>query len=205
MGNGGGAGVGNSGTANQLRTFPETSAGGLSRRSGTIEFYTRVRALVDRTSGWVDLGANRGRFREGTVASRRDRQHLQSGVGRLIGLDVDDAVLETASVDNAHVITPGKPSPLDGGTIDVVVPDFTLRARRGFGKGVRRTRPDRAATRVDLRAYRWGVIALPARPVPNHLHDRVLPGSSRTSSPATPSRRSIDSTRRGLVSPVRLT
>lgn len=56
----------------QLRRqlYPESGAGGFSRVDGTVEFYTRVNALLSPDAVVVDLGAGRGKQSEDPVAFR---------------------------------------------------------------------------------------------------------------------------------------
>ncbi|OWY62641.1 hypothetical protein B7486_57335, partial [cyanobacterium TDX16] len=43
------------------RLYPEVGAGGFSRSDGTVEFWSRVQALVTPGAHVLDLGAGRGR------------------------------------------------------------------------------------------------------------------------------------------------
>jgi len=86
------------------RVYPEVAAGGFTRVDGTVEFYTRVNALLRPDMVVVDYGAGRGRFVEDESAPlRRDLRTLQGKVAKVVGLDVDDAVLSNPVLDEAHV------------------------------------------------------------------------------------------------------
>ncbi len=158
------------------RHFPEVEAGGFSRVDGTVAFYTRVRALTSSSSTVLDFGAGRGRFLEDPVAFRRDLQRLRGAVARVVGVDVDAAVLENTAVDEAHVIVAGDPLPLPDASVDIVVADFVFEHVDD---------PRWAALELDrvLRPGGWicartpnrqGVIAAAARLVPNRHHAAVL-------------------------------
>ncbi|MGQ0845819.1 MAG: methyltransferase domain-containing protein [Sporichthyaceae bacterium] len=158
------------------RMYPESGAGGFSHVNTTIEFYTRVNALLPADAVMVDLGAGRGQFLEDTNEFRRSLRSFKGRVSRLIGLDVDEAVLSNAAMDEAHVTVPGQRYPVATGSVDVIVSDWTLehvadpshtaaeisRIMRPGGWFCART------------PNRWGYIGIAARIVPNKLHDHVL-------------------------------
>jgi SAM-dependent methyltransferase len=159
--------------------YPEIQAGGFSRIDGTIGFYARVNALLINIGSRaivLDYGAGRGRFLEDPVAFRRDLRSLQGKVQKVVGIDIDDAVLRNVSVDEAHVIAAGEVLPLDDESIDLIVSDFTFEHI---------TNPDWVSAEFDrvLRPggwicartpNKWGYIAIMARAVPNDLHEKVL-------------------------------
>lgn len=160
----------------RLRKLPELAAGGYSRHDGTVEFHQRVNALLDNDAVVVDFGAGRGRFLEDDVDFRRALQERQGHVRRLVGLDVDHAVRDHPALDEAHVIRVDRPLPLEDASVDLVVADFVFEHIED---------PAWAGAELDriLRPGGWicartpnrrGLIALPARLVPNGLHDAVL-------------------------------
>jgi len=164
--------------------YPEVLAGGFSRSDGTVEFWSRVQALVQADDAVLDLGAGRGRGpAEDGVAWRRDLQSLRGRAGHVIGLDVDPAVHENPSLDEAFVYDGRGAFPLDDASIDLVVSDFTFEHL---------DEPSCTAAEIDrvLRPggwlcartpNRWGYIGIGGRVVPNLLHRRVLPWLQPTS------------------------
>lgn len=110
------------------RHFPETRAGGFTRRDGTIEFYTRINALLDPGMTVADLGAGRGaRFHDGSRRPyRRQLTMLRGKVREVIGVDVDPAVLDNPGVDRAIVMPDPVTIPLPDGSVDLAVSDFTF-------------------------------------------------------------------------------
>ncbi|MDQ3222049.1 MAG: class I SAM-dependent methyltransferase [Gemmatimonadota bacterium] len=109
------------------RVHPEVAAGGFTRVDGTVEFYTRVNALLRPDMVVVDYGAGRGRFMEDESAPlRRDLCRLQGKVTRVVGLDLDDAVLSNPVLDEAHVIDLAAPLPLASNSVDLVLSDYTF-------------------------------------------------------------------------------
>jgi SAM-dependent methyltransferase len=147
-----------------LRTlYPEVAAGGFSRVDGSIAFYGRVRALLAECptpAMVVDFGAGRGAFLDDQVRARRDTRLLRGTAGRVVGIDIDEAVLTNPSVDEAYVVKVGEPLPLAGGSADLVVSDFTFEhiADPGWAAGEigRILRPD--GWMCALTPNRWGYI-----------------------------------------------
>jgi SAM-dependent methyltransferase len=159
--------------------YPEVQAGGFSRVDGTVSFYGRINALLGEigpAAVVLDYGAGRGAFLEDPVPFRRDLRRLQGKCERVVGIDLDDAVLRNPALDEAHVVRFGERLPLDDASIDLVVTDHTLEHV---------TDPAWVASELDrvLRSggwlcartpNRWGFIGLGARAVPNKLHARFL-------------------------------
>ncbi len=106
--------------------FPEVGAGGSTRLDGTWQFYSRVSSLIDPSMTVLDLGAGRGAALEAASGTwKAPIVILQGRVKKLIGIDVDDAVLSNRFLDEAHVYDGGK-LPLADGSIDMIVSDYTL-------------------------------------------------------------------------------
>lgn len=158
--------------------YPEVGAGGFSRVDSTVEFWGRVNALLpeDGSAVVLELGAGRGRFLEEAVPYRRHLQHLALRCRRVIGLDVDPAVLANPAMHERHVISPDGLFPLPDESVDLVVSDWTFEHVT-----------DPAATTSEIARVlkpggwvcartprKWGEIGVAARLVPNRLHTRVL-------------------------------
>jgi SAM-dependent methyltransferase len=159
------------------RIYPEARAGGFSRYDGTVEFYTRVNALLQPTAVAVDLGAGRGQFfYDDPVPYRRNLQLLKGKCAKVIGLDVSDAVLTNPAMDEAHVITPGARLPLDDAAADFILSDHTFEHIADpvpFEQEIRRVLKPRGwvcARTPNLNGY----ISIASRLVPEKLHDLVL-------------------------------
>ena len=156
--------------------YPEVAAGGLSRVNGTVGFYQRVNALLSSDMTVVDFGAGRGRASEDPVSYRRELQRLRGKVRRVIGLDVDHAILENPWVDEAHVIETGRSLPIESGTVDIVVSDFTFEhvSQPEWTAGELK-RVLRSGGWICARTpNKWGYIGIPTRLVPNRWHTSVL-------------------------------
>lgn len=159
--------------------YPEIAAGGFSRVDGTIAFYVRVGALLadSRPDAVVlDLGAGRGAFLDDPVRARRDIRLLKGRAHRVIGIDLDEAVLSNPTVDEAHVVRVGDPLPVGDASVDLVVSDYAFEhiAEPAWAAGEidRVLRP--GGWLCARTPNRWGYIGLGARLVPNRLHVGVL-------------------------------
>ncbi len=157
-------------------TAPELAAGGFTRNDGSVEFYTRVRALLEPTAVVLDFGAGRGQgTADDPISFRRQLLDLRGEHRRVIGVDVDPVVEQNESLDEAHVLS-GTTLPLESASIDLVVADWVFEHV-----------DDAGATAAELsrvlRPGGWicartpnghGYVALGARLVPNRLHAQAL-------------------------------
>ena len=160
----------------QASLYPETAVGGFSRVDGTIEFYSRVNALLEADMTVLDFGAGRGLFLDEPPSYRRDLQNLRGKVRRVVGVDVDTAVKLNQSLDEAQVIDMGSPLPLGDESVDLIVSDHVFEHVDD---------PDAVVAELDrvLKPGGWicartpnrhGYIASGARLVPNRVHAKAL-------------------------------
>lgn len=105
--------------------YPEIGAGGYTRVDGTVEFYGRINALLRPDMAVIDLGAGRGCQFEDPNAYRRALIRIQGKVAKVIGVDIDPAVMENTFVDEARVYD-GKRLPLDDASADLIFCDWVL-------------------------------------------------------------------------------
>lgn len=103
--------------------YPEIAAGGFSAIDGTVQFYTRINALIRPNMTVLDLGAGRSTLAE--YPATEALATLRGKVAKVIGIDVDAAVLDNPVVDQAMVYD-GVTLPLDDASIDLIVCDFVL-------------------------------------------------------------------------------
>jgi SAM-dependent methyltransferase len=161
------------------RLYPEATVGGFSRYDGFIEFYTRVNALLDSSSVVLDFGAGRGVWAHVPIpAQSRQLRSFHERVARVVGIDVDDAVLENPFLAEAKIVAPGDPIPYPDAHFDFVLADYVLEhVTEADAPGVaaevlRVLKPGGwFAARTP---NKWGMIGLGARAVPNRLHTRFL-------------------------------
>ncbi|HUG46686.1 MAG TPA: class I SAM-dependent methyltransferase [Sphingomicrobium sp.] len=164
-------------SVNLQKAYPEMAAGGFSRVDGTIEFYTRLNALLDPSMRVLDIGAGRGAQLLSPAAPFKSAlAKVQGKVQRLVGADIDPAVLGHPFLDEAHVIHANSPLPFDDSAFDLVYADWVL-------EHVHRPEPFAQEILRVLRPggwfcartpNRWGMTGVAARLVPNRLHSRLL-------------------------------
>ncbi|MGN6252658.1 MAG: class I SAM-dependent methyltransferase [Marmoricola sp.] len=162
-----------------LALYPEAAVGGYTRRDGFVEFYTRVNALLDADSAVLDFGAGRGLWAtEPFPETSRRLRAFHERVERVVGIDVDDAVLDNPHLAEARVVRAHDPIPYGDATFDLVLADHVLEhvsesdAPRVAREMLRVLKPGGwVAARTP---NKWGVIGIGARAVPNRLHTRVL-------------------------------
>lgn len=100
--------------------------GGFSDNDGTIDFYLRVRSLVDAHSVVLDLGAGRASwFEDDQCKTRRDIRLLKGSVAKVIAADVDEIVMKNQACDERIVIK-NDVLPLGRQSIDLIVADYVL-------------------------------------------------------------------------------
>ncbi len=93
---------------------------------GTIEFYERIRCILEPTHTVLDLGAGRGSwYFEDSCETRRRTRALKPLVHRLIGADVDPMVMENRTTTDNLLIENGS-VPLPDQSVDVIVADYVL-------------------------------------------------------------------------------
>jgi len=101
---------------------PEVVAGGIVRDDGEIEFHVRVNALLQPEMTVLDYGAGRGAvFLSNKTQLREKLAKLQGKVRKVIGVDVDDGILQHPFLDEKHVMDVNAPIPVADQSIDLVV------------------------------------------------------------------------------------
>lgn len=161
------------------RLYPEVDAGGYIRHDGFVDFFARVRSLVQPGSVVLDFGAGRGNWNDDDLPPIvRELRDFQAKGAKVYGVDVDPVVLENPTLDDAQVIGSAGPLPYEDSSIDLIVADYV------FEHVDEADAPIIAAelSRV-LKSGGWlcartpnrrGLISLVARNVPNRLHVKVL-------------------------------
>jgi SAM-dependent methyltransferase len=104
----------------------DDALGGFTPYDGTVEFYGRLRSLLQPGFTVVDLGAGRGAwFLDDGLNYRRTLRDMRGHVARLIGCDVDPAVLSNPACDENVLLDNGR-IPLADGSVDLVFADCVL-------------------------------------------------------------------------------
>lgn len=162
------------------RLYPEIAAGGYARRDGFIDFFLRVRTLLNEGDVVLDFGAGRAAWNEDPGAPKvfREIRDFRTAGVKVIGVDVDPIVLENHSVDESYLIEPAGRLPLGDALVDVIVADHVFEHV---------SREDAPAVVDELRRVlkpggwicartpnKWGAIGVAARVVPNDKHVATL-------------------------------
>lgn len=158
------------------RFYPEIAAGGFSRIDGTVQFYQRVGALVQSHHVVLDLGAGRGGAHiDDDVPYRRQLRMFRGRAAWVVGADVDAAVLENPSLDEAVLIKMGR-LPISDDSVDVIFSDFTLEHISDpaqFSAEV--TRVLKVGGWFCARTpNKYGYVAVASSMIPNRYHNTVL-------------------------------
>ena len=157
------------------KIFPERRIVSVLHRQDRQVFFSMVNDLVQEDHVVLDFGAGRNRFPEfGRHLNRIST--FKGRCARVIGVDVDTAVLTNETLDEAHVITPDGRLPLPDASVDVI---FSYAVLEHIDN------PEAMAAELGrvlkpggwLCAWtpnKWGYIGIGARLVPNHLHASLL-------------------------------
>lgn len=161
----------------KTKLYPETAAGGFTGVDGTVQFYSRVRALLRPEHVLLDLGAGRGAgLLDDPVAFRRDLRTLRGHCKEVIGCDVDPIVLTNPGLDRAFLMNPDRKLDLPDASIDVIVSDYVMEHIENpsalIGEVSRILKP--GGWFCARTPNYWGYIALASRLIPNRLHTKVV-------------------------------
>lgn len=157
--------------------FPESEVGGYTHIDGTVDFYSRVNALLAPDMTVLDLGAGRGaQIADGTSPWRNKLQKLQGKCRHLIGADVDPVVRTNPYLDEAIVIGNDGRVPVDDASIDLIYSDWVLEhvdEPRAFASEIARILKT-GGWLCARTPNRWGYIGLGTNLIPNRFHVGML-------------------------------
>ena len=161
----------------ERRVFEEVSVGGFSHIDQEVAFFSQVAALIRPDDTLLDFGAGRGEFYfDEPVRYRRTLQDFRGRVAHVDGCDMDKAVLKNPVLDAAKVIAPGLPLPYEDNRFDLVVSRYVFEhieePEWAAKELLRITKP--GGWICALTPNKWGYVALGARLMPNHMHQRAL-------------------------------
>lgn len=159
----------------ETQFYPEARFGGFTHVDGTINFFTRVNALLEADSVVLDVGCGRGEYAQDPVKARRDLRLLRGKCRSVIGIDVDRGADVNPATDEFRVIE-GPAWPVANASIDLCLCDHVVEhitdPELFFAQCRRVIRPSGFLCIRTPNAF--GYVAIAARLVPNGLHGRAL-------------------------------
>ena len=168
--------INRSGRSQSSGSRPETAAGGFSHIDGTVEFFSRVQALLPDQGIVLDLGAGRGKWQEDACEWRRGLADLRGENRFVVAADIDEAVTQHAGADSAVLLPSEGGLPFNDASIAMVVADWVF---EHVG--------DPALLAAELSRIvspggwvcartpnKWGYVGLGARVIPNGKHVAML-------------------------------
>ncbi|RJR14936.1 MAG: class I SAM-dependent methyltransferase [Nitrospiraceae bacterium] len=159
----------------QLIFYPESKFGGFTDIDGTMAFYNRVNALINRDSVVLDVGCGRGSYAEDPIPIRRNLRILKGKVKTVIGIDVNSSAEQNPFIDTFYHINTEK-WPVPDNSADLIISDNVLEhisSPEKFFSEVCRVL--KAGGHICIRTPNaWSYIALISRVIPNMFHAKVL-------------------------------
>jgi len=156
--------------------YHETAAGGFSRVDHRMAYLVRVHALLEPSMTVLDFGAGRGKWEGDPAPFRRRLGQLRGKCRRIVGADVDSAILKNEQVDERVHLVPGEPLPFPDETFDMILAFSVFEHVEDPGfyapELTRVLRP--GGWIVAWTPNRSGYVGLLARLIPRFLHGRVL-------------------------------
>lgn len=158
----------------QLRPAP----GLFPPNDGTVDFYLRVRSVAPERAEVIDFGAGRGEWLDDESDVRRGLRDIRDIASKIVGIDVDDAVLANPYLTEAIVIDGDGWVPVPDLSADLMIADFVLEHLEDptwmAREAARLVRP--GGWLCGRTPSRSGYIALASRMVPNSAHTALLSG-----------------------------
>lgn len=162
---------------NVVTLYPEVLAGGFSRCDGTVNFYQRINALISPSMTVLDYGAGRGvQLSNSNSPYRAELCRLQGKVKKIVGVDVDDAVMDNPFLDESHVIAIDEPLPFPDNSFDLIYADWVLEhvaTPELFTSEISRLLKP-GGWFCARTPNRWGITGFATNLIPNRLHSKIL-------------------------------
>jgi SAM-dependent methyltransferase len=156
--------------------YPESQFGGFTRLDGTIQFYSRVHALVPDQGVVLDIGCGRGSASDDACVYRRNLRNLRAPGRQVIGIDVGPAGEQNVTLDEFRLIPASGRWPVENAAIDVAFCDFVLEHIEHpddfFSQWQRVLKPGGYACVRTPNSSSY--VALISRLVPNSFHAKVV-------------------------------
>jgi len=101
--------------------------GKFSTNDGTIDFYLRIRTLINKNKVVLDLGAGEGNWfnDKSNIKIKKSIQYLKKDVKKLYAADIDRSVLKNKS-SHKNLIIKKNFIPLTKNSIDIIICDWVF-------------------------------------------------------------------------------
>lgn len=101
--------------------------GKFSTNDGTIDFYLRVRSVIQKSHIILDLGAGAGDWfnNKNNIKMIKDIQFIKKEVKKVFAADIDKAVLNNRS-SHKNILIKNNKIPLKSNSVDIIISDWTL-------------------------------------------------------------------------------
>jgi SAM-dependent methyltransferase len=156
--------------------YPESRFGGFSDIDGTITFYGRINALIQKSATVLDIGCGRGAWVADKNQFRRELRLIKGKVNQVIGIDVDPASAVNPCIDQYFQLNNDYPWPLTDKSIDLAFSDQVLEHVSDpdlfFSESQRVLKQD--GYLCIRTTNNWGYIAIGAKVIPNRLHGKII-------------------------------
>lgn len=107
--------------------YPEAKVGGYTSVDGSVEFYGRINSILDSSMTVLDFGAGRAAWYEvNSCLYRKQLRNIRGKVAKVVGCDVDEAVLQNQTVDESVIIKIGEKLPFGDNSFDMIISDYTF-------------------------------------------------------------------------------
>jgi len=144
---------------------------------GTIEFYTRINALLRPTMAVLDFGAGRGAaLTDGDCDHKKKLMTLRGKVAKVVACDIDDAVLSNSGADEAVVVQTDARLPFPDASFDLIVADFVFEHIAGPAVACAELRRilKRGGWICARTPNKYCLVSLMTRAIHNSQHSRLL-------------------------------
>lgn len=158
--------------------YPEQGAGGFTRFDHKVQFFSRVNSLIKPNSIILDFGAGRGEWAEGHNPYQVSLQDFQNNqrVQKVIGVDVDNAVLSNQHLDESYILIENELLSLEDESVDLIVSyavfEHIENPEKVAAELRRVLKPD--GWICAWTPNRYGYVAILSSLIPNFLHAKVL-------------------------------
>jgi len=155
--------------------YPESRFGDFSDVSGTIRFYTRVRALLEPHFSVLEIGCGRGSHADAMSSFEKLLRVYKGQAKHVLGIDLDPVGESNPTLDEFRLIE-GPRWPVADDAIDLAVSDWTMEHVEDPEAFLREChRVLKPGGFLCMRtANRLGYVVALSRLIPNRIHTKIL-------------------------------